>query len=123
MVIRVEVRRGLNIHLAAQQEPRHRYGLCDIHCIGFVEAGHSGVRLRAKVLNDDFLNVSELFVQIANRNQAVHAFFESFADADQNPRRERDRKLTRFANHAQPDRRMFVGGREMRHSPLREPGA
>src|SRR5205814_5949988 len=95
----------------------------NIYGIGFGTTLHASAGLRAKILDDDLLDMSVLLVQVTNRNQAVNAFFGCLADPDKNSSREGNRKLAGFANHTQTDGGMLVGSREVRHSLPRQPGA
>src|SRR5437763_3338893 len=45
---------------------------------------HGNLGLRTEILNDDFLDVTVALVQVANRQQCIHAIFWGLADADEN---------------------------------------
>ena len=100
MIVRIQIRRNLNVHSSTQNEPCCRNRACDLDGVGLCATCHSRAGFCAEILNDDFLNMTVGFVEISNRKQAVNALFASFTDSDQDARRERNRKLARLADHA-----------------------
>src|ERR1700733_5168213 len=76
---------------------------------GFGPVVHRDLGLGAKVLNDDFLNVSVAAMQVADGNERVHAIVEGFADANEQARGEGNILLARLLNGAQAFGRYLVG--------------
>ena len=93
---------------------------------------HPRARLGPEVLDDDLLDVAELVVQIAQREQRFDALFPGLADPDQDAGRVGNRELSRHPHRRQPRvgilvRRAVVGvagleqspGDALQHHPLR----
>ena len=70
--------------------------------------GHRRERLRDEVLHDHFLDVPVLPRERAQREQRFGPLARGLADADQDPRRERDREPARVFDHAQAHGRLLV---------------
>ena len=83
----------------------------DLHgkTAGIIGTGKIG-RVVAEVLNDDLLHVAVPAVQVADREQRVHAVFWIFADSDQQSGGEGNRLLSRFFDGAQAFGWDFVRG-------------
>src|SRR5215469_15014519 len=92
-----QIGRCLNVHVA-EQKTGHRNGAEMILCVRFGRLSHRNIRLGAKVLEDDFLDVSVLLMQALNSEQCIHPLLVSFADANQNPRGERNPQLACVCN-------------------------
>src|SRR5207245_936935 len=71
--------------------------------------GHRNIRLGAKILHDDFLDVPKLLVHLTDGQQRVDALLHRFANSDQDTGGECDGTLPCFFHGAQPQRRDFVG--------------
>ena len=84
MIIGIEIRGNLDIHTPAQDETGRRDCPCNVEGIRFVTALHPRARFCAEILNDNFLDVSVLFVQLPDRDQAVDPLLGCFTDSDQN---------------------------------------
>src|SRR5207247_7280720 len=91
--------------------------------VRFGTALHPRARFCTEVLNDDFLDVSVLFVQLPDRDQTIDALLERLTDSDKNPGGKSDRKLTGLANHPQPYGGQLIGCGKVRHTPFGKPGA
>src|SRR5438876_5670154 len=102
MIPGIESRRNLDIHTPAQDYTGRRCGPCNVEGVRFGKALHPRARFCTEVLNDDFLDVSVLFVQLPDCDQTIDALLERLTDSDKNPGGKSDRKLTGFPNHPQP---------------------
>ena len=71
---RRKVGRRLDIHRRTQDEARRGEAPKQVVEIGLRGAGEFGAGLGAEVLDDDFLNVPELPMQIADREERLEAF-------------------------------------------------
>ena len=105
---RSQVRRRLDVHFRAENDARHGDGPLQFVVRGFHRQRHLRVRLGAKILDDDFLDVTVLPVQVAKRQQRLHALFPCFSDANQYPRRERHRQFSGKTYRLQAHRGMLV---------------
>ena len=83
-----QVGRRLNVHLRPQHQSRRGGRPEQVLQGGLGRAGHPGLRLGPEVLDDDFLDVAVLVVQVAHGEQGVDPFLAGFADPDQNARSE-----------------------------------
>src|SRR5215469_17425731 len=97
VVILSQIGRCLNVHVA-QQKTRNRNGAEMILCVRFGRLSHRNIRLGAKVLENDFLDVSVLLMQALNGEQCIHPLLVSFADANQDSRGERNTQLAGVGN-------------------------
>ena len=112
-----QVRRRLDAHVGAEDDARDRDRPQQFVEIGLRRVPPSScLRLRAKVLHDDFLNVAVLRVHRAQREQRFDAFEARFADADQNAGGERHARGARAAQRVQPHRGHLVGRAVVRHA-------
>src|SRR2546429_4386594 len=85
--------------------------------------GHRNLRLCAKVLHDHFLNVTVLFMHLADRQQRVDPFLHRFADPDQNAGRE-DRKSTRLnSSHGYISYAVFCLKKKKKQTQARPPSS
>src|ERR1700728_3026699 len=75
---------------------------------------HLGAGLSAKVLNDDFLEVSISFVQSSELEQSGEALPAGFADADEDAGRERNGRFAGSANDFETHGGMLIRRAEMR---------
>ena len=89
-------------------EPGHGRCSRDVQSRWFLPAGKAGVRLRAEVLDDYFLDVPVLVVKFPNRKKRIHSVFQSFTNADQDSGCEWDAKLARRLERREPDLGNFV---------------
>jgi hypothetical protein len=115
---RVEVGRRLHADVVVQHQPRQRHPQRDLVVFRLRCAGHGDHRPRAEVLHDDLLDVPVLAVQVTDGQQRVHALAHRLADADEQPRGERDAQLTGLARHAQALVGPLVGRLVVRHALL-----
>ncbi len=76
--LRRQVRRGLDVGLGAEDDPRHCDGPAQLLGGRFFRIGHLGVRLATEVLDDDFLNVAICVIEIAQRQQRLDALAGGF---------------------------------------------
>src|SRR5437016_3456673 len=90
---RREVRRRLDVHVWAEDEPRHRERPQEILERGLGRLPHRDPRLGAEVLDDDLLDVAVRFVEVADRDERVDPLASRLADADEQTGRERDPEL------------------------------
>ena len=117
----VEVGRRLDRHVRSQDQPRggdrpemiveRRFGMF----------GHPRARLGPEILDDDFLNMAILAMQVADGDQRVDLFVAGFADADQQPGGERHFGAARLRDRGQTTRRLLVGRAEMRAATRAQP--
>src|SRR3984885_8027576 len=92
---RRQVGRRLDVHLSTQDKPRGGEAPKQVVKIGFHGSGELRAVLGAEVLDDDFLNVPELPMQIADGEERLEALGARLADADENAGRERHAQLAR----------------------------
>ena len=70
---------------------------------------HPGDGLGQEVLHDHLLDVTVTEVAGGDRAQRVEPVLTALADPDEDPRRERDRQLSRRLERGQPAGRVLVG--------------
>ena len=116
-----QIRRRLNAHLGAEHDAGDRNGPQQFVEIRLRRADHLRAGLGAKILDDDFLNVAVLGVHGAQREQRLDAFQSRFADADQNPRRERHPCGAGATQRIQAHLRNLVRRTVVRHAFFAEP--
>src|SRR6266850_2785928 len=119
---RRQIWRRLDVHVRPQDEPRDRQRAQEIVERGLGRVAHRDPRLRAEVLDDDFLDVAVALLRVADRHQRVGALARRLADADQEPGGERDAELAGQPDRPQAARRYLVGrpvmGAAGRQQPL-----
>ena len=71
--------------------------------------GHRSSALGAEILHDHFLDVSVLFMQVANRDQRIDALFQSLANANQNASGEWNLLPSGIFDDTKTLRRFFIG--------------
>src|SRR5215467_12510457 len=81
--VRREVRRRLDVHVGAENEPRHREGPQKVVERGLGRVAHGNARLGPEVLDDDLLDVAMLFVKVTDGDERVYALAPRLADADE----------------------------------------
>src|SRR5712692_4861172 len=96
-----QIRRGLQIHLAVENKQRSDNRPQHLFLRRLRVRGHRDSRLGAEILDDDLLNVAETPVQLANRDERVHALHERLTNADQNPGGERNPQKAGFFHGAE----------------------
>lgn len=122
-----EVRRHLDPHARAHDEPRHRDRGDILEQIGVRHSLHRGAGLRAEVLHDHLLHVTlpvaggravdhVPLVRVADRDQRRCTVARRFADADQDAGGEGHALSPRGVDHGEPHGRVLVGRAEM-HLP------
>ena len=108
-IVRIgEIRRRLNVHLR-HQEARHGQRAQHLPAVRFWPACHRRPTLGAEVLHDHFLNVPVSLMQVANRDQRIHALFRRLANSNQNSGGKRNLPPPRIFNYTQALRGFFVG--------------
>ena len=120
---RRKVRGRLDIHRRTQDEARRGEAPKQVVKIGLGASREFGARLGAEVLDDDFLNVPELPMQIADREKRLEAFRPRLADANQNASREWDPQFARQPQRLKTDFRTLVGRAIMHSARFAEAGA
>ena len=108
MVVGREVGGGLHADRVVQDEPRHCDGTRHVERVRLVGVRPAYRGLGPEVLDDDFLDVPVGAMQVADRDQRVHALGKRLTDADQEAGGEGDRQLAGLAQHAKPHRRLLV---------------
>ncbi|MNT09040.1 hypothetical protein D3C72_1438040 [compost metagenome] len=116
-----QVRRSLDAHRRAEQQPRDGDGPQEIVEIRFSMPGHPGIGFGAEILDDDFLDVAVPLVQVADRDQRIDALLTRLADTDQDTGGEGNRKLSSQTDGLQPGRRCLVRRTEMRSAAFAQP--
>ena len=116
-----EVRRRLDAHLRAEDEPRGRRRPQELVERRLRRVDHLRPGLRAEVLDDHLLDVPVALVEVADREQRVDPLLPRLADADEDPRREGDAQLAGQPDRLQPHGRALVGRAEVRPSALGQP--
>jgi len=116
-----EVGRRLDVDTRTEHDPgdRDRPEVLLHRRVGML--GHPRARLRAEVLDDDLAEVPALLRERAQRQERVDPLGTRLADPDQDPARERDRKLAREPDRLEPAGRLLVGRGPVRAVALREP--
>jgi hypothetical protein len=84
-----QVGRRLNVHCRPENDAGYGDGPQVIVQRRLRRVSHARTGLGAEVLDDDFLNVTVAFVDVADRQQGLDAFQPRLADADQEPGGER----------------------------------
>ena len=92
---RRQVGRRLDVHRRAEDQARRGEAPKQVVEIRLRGAGELGAGLGAEVLDDDFLNMPETAMQIADGEQRLQALGARLADTDQNAGRERHAQLAR----------------------------
>ncbi|MBW2224475.1 MAG: hypothetical protein JRF54_09720 [Deltaproteobacteria bacterium] len=90
---RIEIRRGLNTDVVAEDEPGQRDGRGEFVRRWLGRKAHRRVGVGPEVLDDDFPDVTVLAVQASNGEDGVDAFLDRLPDADQQSRGERNVQL------------------------------
>ena len=88
--------------VGAEDQPRHRDRPQMVVEIGLGRIRHAGAGLGPEILDDDFLDVAVALVQGAQREQRLDALGPGLADADQDARGERHRRLAGRGDRRQP---------------------
>ncbi len=88
--------------------------------VGLGRRRHARAGLGPEILDDDFLDVAVALVEIAQRQQRLDALDPGLADADEDPRGERHRRLAGRRDRREPPRRRLVGRAEMRPAAARQ---
>ena len=88
-----EIGRRLDVHVRLEDQTRHGDGPEMVLDLRRCDLLHARAGLGPEILDDDFLDMTVRVVQVAQRKQRVDALLARFADADQNPRRERHAAL------------------------------
>ena len=120
---RREVGGRLDVHRRTQDEARSGEAPEQIIKIGLRGPGELGARLGAEVLDDDFLNVPELPMQIADGEQRLEPLGARLADANENAGRERHAQLARESQRLETDLGPLVGRAVMNAARLAQPRA
>ena len=116
-----QVGRRLDVHLRAQHQPRRGDRPEQVLQGGLGRAGHPGLRLGPEVLDDDFLDVAVLVVQVAHGKQGVDPFLAGLADPDQDARSEGHARFAREPQGLEPSLRHLVRATVVRLTLLVEP--
>ena len=106
---RRQVRGRLEVHRRSQDETRGGEAPEQIVKIGLRSPGELGAGLGAEVLDDDFLNVPELPMQIADGEERLEALGARLADANENAGRERHAQFARILQRLKTDLGPLVG--------------
>ena len=114
LLIRRQIWRRLDIHGRAEQQSRNGNGPTHFLCRRGRHGGHAGSRLRLEVLDDQFLDMTMNFVQIADRQQGVDPLHPRFTDTDQQPSGEGNTLLPCETEGFKARGRVLVGGPEVR---------
>jgi len=85
-----QVWRGLDVHLGAKQNAGDGDGPQKFVEVGLGGLGHPRARLGAEVLDDDFLDVAVLPMQVAQRQDRLDPLFPRLANTDQDAGGERN---------------------------------
>ena len=103
-----EVRRRLHADVRAEHDPRRGDRREERLVVGLGSRVHRGAGLRPEVLDDDLLDVVVPPVDLADREQGRRPLARVLADADEDPRRERDGEAAGVFDRAQAHRRDLV---------------
>jgi len=104
-----QIRRRLDMHAGSEHEAGRGDRPQQVLECRLGRVGHPGLGLGPEVLDDDFLDVAVLVVQVPHREQGVDPFLAGLADADQDPRGEGHPCLTGQPERLQPAVRHLVG--------------
>ena len=117
----VQVGRRLDRHVRPKDQSRggDRPEMIVERRFGMV--GHPRAGLGPEILDDDFLNMAILVMQVADGDQRFDLFVAGFADADQQAGCERHFGAARLGDRGQTARRLLVGRPEMRAAARAQP--
>jgi len=122
-----QVRRRLHVHVAGQDHPGQRDRLDEVLVRARRVVAHRRAGLGQEVLDDDLLHVPVPGVGGGDRLQRLDPVRPVLADADEDPRGERDLQLARPLERRQPAARVLVrrapvarqvGAQGLEHHPL-----
>ena len=116
-----QVRRRLDAHLRAEQNPRHGDGPQQFVQVRLRRLAHLGAWLGAKVLDDDLLDVAVFGVDAADGEQRLDAFQARLADADENAGGEGHPRPSGIGQRLQAHGGNLVRRAVVRHALLGEP--
>src|SRR5260370_27569304 len=108
-IVVTQIWRGLNIHVRAENQARECDGAQHVLQRRLGMRGHGNIRLGAKILDDDFLDVAVFFMKHSNDEERVDALFHGFADADEDAGGERDREFAGLFDGAETEGGNCVG--------------
>ena len=117
---RDQIRRGLDSHPRPEHDARHRDCRQELLELGVGDPAHRGVGLGSKVLDDDFLDVAEDVVYLADLDQRVGTLGETLPDSDEDPRGERYGHPSRVDKYPLADLRVLVRTAVVTVPPVRE---
>ncbi len=120
---RRQVRRRLDVHRRAEDQARSGEAPKQIVKIGLRSPGELGAGLGAEVLDDDFLDVPEPAMQIADGEQRLEALGPRLADANENAGRERHAQFARQLQRLKTDFGPLVGRAVVNSARFAEAGA
>ncbi|MNR05860.1 hypothetical protein D3C85_1219090 [compost metagenome] len=81
--VRTQIRWCLDGHLGTEDQAGHRNGPGLVANVRLWGIGHPGARLGTEVLDDEFLQVPMILVQVTQGQQGIDTLGPGFADADQ----------------------------------------
>ena len=105
----LKVRRRLDGHAGSEDQPGGGDGPELLLECGLGRAGHFGAGLALEILDDEFLQMPVLVMNLPQREQRIDALPAGFADADQQPRGHRDPKFAGGAQRRESHGRRLVG--------------
>ena len=111
--IRIEVRRRLDAHRRPKNETGSGNGPQHVSDGGLGRPRHARVRLGAKVLDDDLLDMAMAPVAVADGEQRLDALAAGLADADQDAGREGNGECSSGLDHLEARTRLLVRRTEM----------
>ncbi len=103
-----EVRRSLQVDLGWQEQPGRGDGPQVLVARAGRRPAHEGGRLGQEVLHDHFLHVAVAGVARRDRPERLEPILAGLADADQDPRGERDLQLAGRLEGGEPPGRLLV---------------
>ena len=111
----------LDVHLGTEDQAGPGDGPAQLVEVGLVSVGQLGVGLGAEVLDDHFLDVTVLPVQVGDGTKGIEPFLARLADADENAGGERHLEFAGQTDRLQSHRRMLVGRAKMHAALLAQP--
>ena len=117
-----QIGRCLDAHRRAEHDTRGGDGPGEVFRGRLRRVGHPRSWLRPEILDDDFLDMPVLALDIGDREQRIEAFEPRLSDTDKDARGEGNGELARLSDRREPRFGPLVGRTEMRPATTGEAG-
>src|SRR3989441_5694212 len=121
--VRRQVRRRLDVHPPAENQPRHRDRPYHVEQRRLRGVRHRDAGLGSEVLDDHFLDVAVALVQFLDREPRIDALLQRLTDADEDTSGEGDLQPARYLDGREPLVRHLVRAAVVRFAFAQEPRA